>query len=67
MPGALVATPRADGVGENRKRSPWSAERDGFSVHAGVRMRQGDALGRERLLRYCARPSLSLELSLIHI
>jgi len=46
---------------EHRKRSPWSAEADGFSVHAGVQMRRGDAEGRERLVRYCARPALSLE------
>jgi hypothetical protein len=46
---------------DHRKRSPWSAEVDGFSVHAGVRMQQGDAAGRERLVRYCARPTLSLE------
>ena len=55
------APPNEDAPFDNKKRSPWSAELDGFSVHAGVRMRQGDALGRERLLRYCARPSLSLE------
>ena len=46
---------------DHRKRSPWAAEADGFSVHAGVQMRAGDAEGRERLLRYCARPPLSLE------
>jgi hypothetical protein len=46
---------------DHRSRSPWSAEADGFSVNAGVRMRAEDAAGRERLIRYCARPALSLE------
>jgi hypothetical protein len=35
-----------------RRRSPWLAEHEGFSVHAGVTVRQGDADGRERLCRY---------------
>lgn len=46
---------------DHRKASPWSGEADGFSVHAGTRMAEGDAAGRERLIRYCARPCLSLE------
>jgi hypothetical protein len=46
---------------DHRKRSPWAAEIDGFSVHAGVHIRAGDPAGREILLRYCARPALSLE------
>ncbi len=46
---------------DHRKRSPMSAEVDGFYVHAGVRMRAEDPAGRERLVRYCARPALSLE------
>jgi hypothetical protein len=36
-------------------------ERDGFNLHAGVRVEAGDDLGRERLARYGARPPLSLE------
>jgi hypothetical protein len=36
-------------------------ERDGFNVHAGVRIEAGDDLGRERMARYGARPPLSLE------
>ena len=35
--------------------------RDGFNLHAGVRIDGGDDVGRERLLRYGARPPLSLE------
>jgi hypothetical protein len=33
----------------------------GFNVHAGVRMAGDDDLGRERLMRYGARPPLALE------
>lgn len=47
-----------------RRRTPRSAfavERDGFNLHAGVRIEAGDDLGRERLCRYGARPPLSLE------
>ena len=36
-------------------------DRDGFNLHAGVRIEAGDDVGRERLLRYGARPPLSLE------
>jgi hypothetical protein len=32
-----------------------------FDVHAGVRIAAGDALGRERLCRYGARPALALD------
>jgi hypothetical protein len=38
-----------------------AVERDGFNVHAGVRIEAGDHVGRERLARYGARPPLSLE------
>jgi hypothetical protein len=38
-----------------------SAEAQGFSLHAGVQMAAADREGRERLFRYCARPSLSQE------
>ena len=33
----------------------------GFSVHAGVRVAAPDRAGRERLLRYCARPMFAAE------
>jgi hypothetical protein len=42
-------------------RSAFAVERDGFNLHAGVRIEAGDDLGRERLCRYGARPPLSLE------
>ena len=32
-----------------------------FSVHAGVRVAAQDSAGRERLLRYCARPMFAGE------
>ena len=35
--------------------------RGGFSVHAGVRVAAQDRAGRERLLRYCARPMFAGE------
>jgi len=34
-------------------------------VHAGVAVSASDREGRERLLRYCARPPLSLEIAII--
>ena len=50
------------GAAEERPDKPALAvERDGFNVHAGVRIEAGDDLGRERLARYGARPPLSLE------
>ena len=50
------------GAAEERSDKPAVAiERDGFNVHAGVRIEAGDDLGRERLARYGARPPLSLE------
>jgi hypothetical protein len=42
-------------------KSPWSAEVDGFNVHAGVLVEKGDREGLERLCRYGARPPFSLE------
>jgi hypothetical protein len=64
-----IATPPRDGEqddahsdAEERPDKPVLAvERDGFNVHAGVRIAAGDDLGRERLARYGARPPLSLE------
>ena len=47
-----------DGVHGN---SSGAVERDGFNLHAGVRIEAGDDAGREKLCRYAARPPLSLE------
>jgi hypothetical protein len=38
-----------------------AVDRDGFNLHAGVRIEAGDDVGREKLCRYAARPALSLE------
>jgi hypothetical protein len=46
---------------ESPDRPALVVERDGFNLHAGVRIDAGDDLGRERLLRYAARPPLSQE------
>jgi Putative transposase len=43
------------------QRSPHVGEFGGFSIHAGVTVSAQDREGRERLLRYCARPALSME------
>ena len=42
-------------------RSAFAVERDGFNLHAGVKIEAGDDRGRERLCRYGSRPPLSLE------
>ncbi len=43
------------------RRSPHVGEFGGFSIHAGVTVDEDDRDGREPLLRYCARPALSME------
>lgn len=43
------------------RKSPYTGEFAGFSIHAGVTVRVADKEGRERLIRYCARPALSME------
>ncbi len=50
--GGVDAPPRA---GEG------AVERDGFNLHAGVSIPGHDDLGRERLMRYGARPPLALD------
>ena len=42
-------------------KSRWTAEVDGFNVHAGVAVEAADRHGLERLCRYGARPPFSLE------
>ncbi len=39
----------------------FTAEHEGFNLHAGVRIAAGDDLGRERLWRYGARPAFALD------
>ena len=43
------------------RKSPHAGEFGGFSIHAGVTVHAADKDGRERLIRYCARPALSME------
>lgn len=43
------------------RKSPHTGEFGGFSIHAGVTVHAADKDGRERLIRYCARPALSME------
>jgi hypothetical protein len=55
----------APGEDEEASFSPrpggrWSAEWEGFRVHAGVRIAAGDDEGREQLCRYAARPGIAL-------
>jgi hypothetical protein len=44
-----------------RKPERWAAERDGYSVHAGVAFSALDRRGREGLLRYMLRPAIAVE------
>jgi len=43
-----------------RKGGRWSAECDGFNLHAGVTVDAGDDDSREKLCRYAARPAFAL-------
>jgi hypothetical protein len=45
-----------DAESDRVTKAELAAERDGFNMHAGVRLDAGDDLGRERLCRYGARP-----------
>ena len=42
------------------RRSRWLGRHGGVELHAGVTVKRGDRKGRERLVRYVARPALSL-------
>ena len=44
----------------DRRERRFSARCDGFDVPCAVRIEANDDIGRERLVRYCARPSLSV-------
>ena len=46
---------------EARAPKRFSAVFEGFDVHAAVRVEADDDAGRERLVRYCARPALALD------
>jgi hypothetical protein len=52
-----------DGTDEklDRKEPRFSARFEGFDVHCAVRIGADDDAGRERLLRYCARPPFAVD------
>ena len=52
--------PRDDARFENKERR-FSAAHGGFDVHCAVRIAADDDEGRERLIRYCARPPFALD------
>jgi hypothetical protein len=45
----------------DERKSKWAANVAGFSVHAGTHVAADNRVGLEKLVRYCARPSVSLE------
>jgi hypothetical protein len=51
----------SDGDQHERKEKRFSASCNGFDVHCAVRIAAEDDEGRERLIRYCARPPFALE------
>jgi hypothetical protein len=53
-------SPQTDGAFE-RKQRRFSASHEGFDVHCAVRIAKDDDEGRERLVRYCARPPFALD------
>jgi len=64
----MRALPDAPGDGEETVTAPepprveaGAVERDGFNLHASVRIAADDDLGRERLMRYGARPPIALD------
>jgi Putative transposase len=63
--GAFLARPYEPKVEPNadldHKEPRFSARIDGFDVHCAVRIAANDDVRRERLVRYCARPPLSLD------
>jgi len=65
--GQIATLPNADAADDDLEQTPNKpalalvVDKDGFNLHAGVRIEAGDDLGRERLARYGARPPLSLE------
>ncbi|MDC0679560.1 transposase [Sorangium atrum] len=63
--GAYLARPfehkdSPDAAFERRERR-FSAACDGFDVHCAVRIAADDDQGRERLVRYCSRPTFALD------
>jgi hypothetical protein len=44
-----------------RRQRRFSAACDGFDVHCAVRIAADDDQGRDKLVRYCARPAFALD------
>jgi hypothetical protein len=66
FPGAFVGRPHAVAARDEHedfepKRSKYAASWSGFNIHCGVHVAKDNDVGREKLIRYCARPPLSLE------
>ncbi len=64
--GQVATLPNPDALEDDHEQGApdkpaLAVERDGFNLHAGVRIEADDDLGRERLVRYGARPPLSLD------
>ena len=55
------AKPEGAGSVETPPRSEGAVELDGFNLHASVAIAGDDDIGRERLMRYGARPPLALD------
>ena len=62
---AKLATGEEDEHGHDTSteipKAPLTVEYQGFNLNAGVHIARGDDLGRERLLRYGARPPLAVD------
>jgi hypothetical protein len=52
---------RAFDAHARKRTSKWAASVAGFSVHAGTAVAADNRVGLEKLVRYCARPAVSLE------
>ena len=57
----LSATKESSLIGQRSEKKKFSHGTDfgGFSIHAGVRIKKADRRGREKLVRYAARPPFS--------
>ncbi|XXX73291.1 transposase [Sorangium sp. So ce134] len=58
---ALEADDAGEARFEPKRRGPFATDLDGFNVQAAVRIEANDDERRERLCRYCARPSFALD------
>lgn len=63
--GSFTARPfapeREGGAAFDKRERRFSVSYQGFDVHCAVRVDEDDDEGRERLVRYCARPPFALE------